>query len=141
MRHKWWADLNLLQAVASHLPAAEDGETRKLLHPILIANRYWLLLTLNRPFIDEQEAGIPDSHTAVIESFLATASSKGIGFRPQPCPILSVLCSLAPFLGSSSPSPGASSRFRCTATVIAPSALRDCGPWAALRRPWILSSG
>lgn len=72
IRHKWWANSNLLQAVARHAPAADDAELRKLLHHILVSNRYWLLLTLGEPFIDEQEKRVPESHEAVIARFAAT---------------------------------------------------------------------
>jgi uncharacterized damage-inducible protein DinB len=72
IRHKWWANFNLLRAVEQHTPAAEDGELRKLLHHILIANRYWLLLTLNQPFIDETEKRVPGSHAEIIKSFAST---------------------------------------------------------------------
>ena len=72
IRHKWWANSNLLRAIEQHPPAAEDSELRKLLHHILVANRYWLLLSLNQPFVDEVEKRIPESHKAVIENFSAT---------------------------------------------------------------------
>lgn len=72
VRHKWWANSNLLRAIAQHQPAADDEELRKLLHHILISNRYWLLLTLGQPFVDEEERRIPASHQAMIESFAAT---------------------------------------------------------------------
>jgi uncharacterized damage-inducible protein DinB len=72
IRHKWWANSNLLRSVQQHPQAAEDPELRKLLHHILIANRYWLLLSLGEPFIDEEETRIPDSHLALIDRFSAT---------------------------------------------------------------------
>lgn len=72
IRHKWWANSNLLGVIEQHAHAEEDEELRKLLHHILVANRYWLLLTLNRPFIDEEEKQIPKSHKLVIESFATT---------------------------------------------------------------------
>ena len=72
--HKWWANFNLLRSVEQHQPAAEDAELRKLLHHILIANRYWLLLTLGQPFIDEEERRIPESHAALINHFRETES-------------------------------------------------------------------
>ena len=72
IRHKWWANSNLLGAIERHTPAAEDEELRKLLHHILVANRYWLLLTLNQPFHDELEKRIPESHHGIIQSFAAT---------------------------------------------------------------------
>lgn len=72
IRHKWWANSNLLRSIEQHKPACEDEELRKLLHHILIANRYWLLLTLHQPFVDEEEMRIPPSHRQMSENFAAT---------------------------------------------------------------------
>lgn len=72
IRHKWWANDNLLRSIEQHKTAAEDPELRRLLHHILVANRYWLLLTLGQPFIDEDEKRIPDSHAALTEQFRQT---------------------------------------------------------------------
>src|SRR3569833_3079063 len=69
IRHKWWANTNLLRSIELHPPTAEDAELRRLLHHILVANRYWLLLTLGQPFLDEQEKRIPDSHQALAAHF------------------------------------------------------------------------
>ena len=72
IRHKWWANSNLLHAIAEHKPAAEDSALRKVLHHILIANRYWLLLTLGQTFREQDEVQIPESHESMIESYSAT---------------------------------------------------------------------
>lgn len=69
IRHKWWANTNLLRSVEQCAAAADDPELRKLLHHILVSNRYWLLLTLGQPFIDEQEKRIPESHAALSAHF------------------------------------------------------------------------
>lgn len=50
----------------------EDDELRKLFLHILVGNRYWLLLTLGQPFVDEAEKRIPDSHSALIARFAET---------------------------------------------------------------------
>ena len=72
IRHKWWANYNLLRSVERHQAAREDGELRTLLHHILIANRYWLLLALGQPFIDEDERRMPETHANLIDRFTAT---------------------------------------------------------------------
>jgi len=72
IRHKWWANTNLLGCIDQHPAAAEDPELRKLLHHILIANRYWLLLTLGQAFLEELEKRIPESHAALTELFRHT---------------------------------------------------------------------
>lgn len=72
IRHKWWANDRILHAVEQYDPACDDPELRKLLHHILVANRYWLLLTLGRSFDDEVEKRIPESHEEVIAQFAQT---------------------------------------------------------------------
>jgi uncharacterized damage-inducible protein DinB len=72
IRHKCWANKNLLRSVEQHPPAAEDPELRKLLHHILVSNRYWILLTLGPPFIDEPEKRIPDSLSILMTQFAET---------------------------------------------------------------------
>lgn len=42
VRHKWHSNAALLSAIRQNEAAAHDDELRKLLHHILIANRYWL---------------------------------------------------------------------------------------------------
>ena len=69
IRHKWWANDKLLHTVDRHQSAANDPELRKLLHHILVSNRYWLLLILGYPFVDEQEKRIPEFHEAVVAQF------------------------------------------------------------------------
>ena len=72
IHHKWWANANLLRSIQQHPPATDDPELRKLLHHILVANRYWILLILGLPFIDEEEKRIPGSHTSLTEHFART---------------------------------------------------------------------
>jgi len=72
LRHKWWANHNILRSIEQHPPAAADPDLRKLLHHILVSNRYWLLLTLGQPFVDEQEKRIPKSHVALAAQFAET---------------------------------------------------------------------
>lgn len=72
IRHKWWANFKFLRTIEQYAAAAEDEELRKVFLHILVANRYWLLLTLGQPFVDEVEKRVPDSHGALIERFAAT---------------------------------------------------------------------
>ena len=72
IHHKWWANANLLRSVQQHPPATDDPELRKLLHHILVANRYWLLLTLGQPFNDEIEKRISESFATLTEQFATT---------------------------------------------------------------------
>lgn len=72
IRHKWWANSGLLRAIEQHQPAAEDEELRKLLHHILVANRYWLLLILGKPFLDEEEKHVPETFEKILDRFNQT---------------------------------------------------------------------
>jgi uncharacterized damage-inducible protein DinB len=72
IRHKCWANTNLLRSVEQQPPLDEDPELRKLLHHILVSNRYWVLLILGRTFNDEQEKRIPDSHSVLMTQFAET---------------------------------------------------------------------
>lgn len=72
IRHKWWANDNLLRAIAQHEAAAQDEELRKLQHHILIANRYWLLLTLGETWNDAKERLVPEGMDALMERFEQT---------------------------------------------------------------------
>ena len=56
VRHKWHANAAYLASVYEHEPTRHDEELRKLLHHILIANRFWLFLTLGKEFDRETEA-------------------------------------------------------------------------------------
>jgi len=60
VRHKWHANATLLSAITHHELAAQDEELRTLFHHILIANRYWLLLILQKEFARDEEARIPE---------------------------------------------------------------------------------
>ena len=72
MRHKWWANTRLLQAIQQHPSASEDEELRKMLHHILVSNRFWLLTILERPFVREDEMQVPANLEDLIERFSVT---------------------------------------------------------------------
>ncbi len=72
IRHKWWANSSLLRAIEQHKPAGEDEELRKLLHHILVANRYWMLLILGQPFLDEEEKRVPETFEKIRDRFNQT---------------------------------------------------------------------
>ena len=69
VRHKGWANTKLLHAIQQHPPAAEDEELRKMLHHILVSNRFWLLTILGRTFVREEEMQIPRDLATIIERF------------------------------------------------------------------------
>jgi uncharacterized damage-inducible protein DinB len=61
VQHNGFANASLLKAIREHETAAQDLELRKLLHHIIVANRFWLLLGLGLPFAVEEESRIPQS--------------------------------------------------------------------------------
>jgi uncharacterized damage-inducible protein DinB len=67
LRHKWWANANLLLAIRQHPSAAEDEELRRMLHHILFSNRFWLLTILGHTFVREDEMQIPHNLTGIME--------------------------------------------------------------------------
>jgi uncharacterized damage-inducible protein DinB len=73
VRHKWHANASLLRAVQQHASAARDEELRKLLHHILQANRYWLLLSMQKEFAREEESRIPETLDGLIALYRETA--------------------------------------------------------------------
>lgn len=72
VQHKVYANTQLLTAVAAHPAAARSDELRALLHHILVSNRFWLLLSIARPFAIEREKVVPASLDTVRANFEAT---------------------------------------------------------------------
>jgi uncharacterized damage-inducible protein DinB len=72
IQHKGYANAALLKAIRQDEAAAQDLELRKLLHHIILANRYWLLLSLGLPFAAEEEARVPESLEAIIARYRET---------------------------------------------------------------------
>src|SRR4051794_22471567 len=73
VRHKWYANAAYLAAVYRHQAARQDEELRKLFLHILVANRFWLLLTLGKEFDRESESRFPDSIESLLENYKETA--------------------------------------------------------------------
>ena len=73
IHHKGYANASLLKAIQQHKTAAQDTELRKLLHHIILANRFWLRLSLELPFAVEEESRIPESLEAVAAQYRAMA--------------------------------------------------------------------
>jgi uncharacterized damage-inducible protein DinB len=60
VQHKWWANGALLKAIGEHDQASQDPELRKLLHHVILSNRFWVSLSLGRPFALEEESKVPE---------------------------------------------------------------------------------
>jgi uncharacterized damage-inducible protein DinB len=69
---KAFANASLVRAVRQHPTAAQDDELRKLLHHIILANRFWVALILGLPFRHEEESRIPESLEAIAEQYRET---------------------------------------------------------------------
>jgi uncharacterized damage-inducible protein DinB len=69
IQHKAHANAALLKSVRDHQAASRNDELRKMLHHILVANRYWVSLILARPFDVESESQIPDSLDTIAAQF------------------------------------------------------------------------
>jgi uncharacterized damage-inducible protein DinB len=59
LRYKWWANSNLLRSIEEDSAAREDTELRRMLHHILVSNRFWILAILRFPFDRENEMKVP----------------------------------------------------------------------------------
>jgi len=71
--HKAYVDASMITAILGHEAAAKDPELRRLLHHILVANRYWLMLSMKRPVDHEREAPVPDSLQPLAVTYRETA--------------------------------------------------------------------
>lgn len=71
LTHKGHVDSTVLAAVASSAAAADPAVT-DLLHHILLANRFWLLAILDRPFVLSEESRRSTSFEELVERYRVT---------------------------------------------------------------------
>jgi uncharacterized damage-inducible protein DinB len=74
--HKRHANAALLNAVRRNGTASSDPEIRELLHHILLANRFWLLAFLGRPFVHQEEARPSPSFDALVQRYDSTQAEE-----------------------------------------------------------------
>ncbi len=72
VRHKWHANATLLGAIMQNEQPAQDEELRTLFHHILIADRYWFLLILQKEFARDEEARVPGTMDELIAKYRET---------------------------------------------------------------------
>jgi len=72
LHHKGHANASLLKAIRQHERASRDEELRKVLHHILLANRFWLTLILGVPFVLDEESRVPESIEEIAIQFCET---------------------------------------------------------------------
>lgn len=70
--HKGHANAALLDAVRANGAAAADAELVDLLHHVLLANRFWILAILGRPFEHADEARASASLDDLAERYRTT---------------------------------------------------------------------
>jgi uncharacterized damage-inducible protein DinB len=75
VQHKHHANAALLSSIAAHEKAAADPELRRLLHHIILANRFWLALFTGSDFDEAKEGVLPESLRAV-ESLYRDVSNR-----------------------------------------------------------------
>ena len=80
--HKGHANAALLEAVRGNGAASVDAELRDLLHHVLIADRFWVLAILERPFVHDDEARPSESFDAL--AMRARKPWQRPGSRPRP---------------------------------------------------------
>lgn len=74
--HKGHANATLLDAVRQNPDAAADPELWELLHHILLANRFWLLTVLQRPFVLDDEVRASASFEALVQRYASLQSEE-----------------------------------------------------------------
>ncbi|HYL99902.1 MAG TPA: DinB family protein [Blastocatellia bacterium] len=72
MLHKAYANAALMKAIRVNQSAARDPEFLKLLHHIIVANRFWLSVVRGQEFDVEKESKVPDSFDAVVSLYRKT---------------------------------------------------------------------
>ena len=78
--HKGHANAALLTAIRLNPAATADSELRELLDHILLANRFWSLTILERPFVVEDESSSASTFEALVQRYASThaAESRGL---------------------------------------------------------------
>lgn len=74
--HKGHANAVMLTAIRGHGEAAADPAIVALLHHVLLANRFWLLTVLGRPFDHDVEARPSASFDALVARYAATQAEE-----------------------------------------------------------------
>ncbi len=70
--HKNYANFALLNAIAQHETGSADPKLRRLLHHVILANRFWVALISNQEFNADNESTVPDSLQAVTALYRET---------------------------------------------------------------------
>ena len=82
--HKGHADAAMLNAIRSHAVAVADPELLDLLHHVLLANRFWLLTLLGRPFAFEEESRVSGSFDDLMQRYGSTHAEESAWLAQAP---------------------------------------------------------
>ena len=74
--HKGHANAAMLAAIGRQGPAAGDPALVGLLHHVLLANRFWLLAVLGRPFVQDDEARSSASFDELVHRYATTQAEE-----------------------------------------------------------------
>jgi uncharacterized damage-inducible protein DinB len=74
--HKGYANATLVAAIRQNAAAAADAELRALLHHTLLANRFWLLAVLGRPFDRDEETRASDAFDELAARYASTQAQE-----------------------------------------------------------------
>lgn len=74
--HKGYAHAALLGAIRENGAAASDPELWDLLHHVLLANRFWLLTVLGRPFVLDEESRVSPSFDVLVQRYAHTQTQE-----------------------------------------------------------------
>ena len=72
VHHKNYGNAALLNSIKKNEQASADPELRRLLHHIILANRFWVALFLRHPFDIDSESRVPESLDAVVALYRET---------------------------------------------------------------------
>src|SRR6201999_505391 len=76
VQHKNHANAALLAAIATHERAATDPELRRLLHHIILANRFWVALFTGSDFDVAKEGALPESFREIESLYRDTSDQE-----------------------------------------------------------------
>jgi hypothetical protein len=81
--HNGHANAAVLAAIRQNDATASDPELCQLLHHILVANRFWLLIILGLPFVFDDESRPSSSFDELIQRTAGLTNSSPRGWQPR----------------------------------------------------------
>jgi uncharacterized damage-inducible protein DinB len=72
VRHKWYANARFLRSLRDSSQASGDEQLLELMHHVLVANRFWLRLSLSLHFDLDAERRVPGSLEELVSNYRET---------------------------------------------------------------------